>query len=262
MRKRIVYFSALLLLALCGCQESLYSGLDEKEATVMMAYLMEQGVACGKMKAKEGWDLTVGKEDLPAAVRILEREGYPRHEYKNMGEIFGAKGLISSPQEDRIRYIFALSQEIAETISQIDGVLSSRVHLVLPENDPLSDSLKPSSASVFVKYLPTSSVPRNVTQIKQLVLNGVEGLTMDKVSVVTVPGTLVESASVPAVRMAGMQLYKNSVLPLAGICGGLALLMMAMGYAAALLLQKRKAAGAPALKLGKPKAKAQELAKL
>ena len=262
MRNAFKTLTALALLALCGCQESLYSGLQEKEATAMMAYLMEQGVACGKIKAKEGWNLLVNKQDLPAAVRILEREGYPRHEYKNMGEIFGSKGLISSPQEDRIRYIFALSQEIAETISQIDGVLSSRVHLVLPENDPLSDSLKPSSASVFVKYLPSSSVRQNVTQIKQLVLNGVEGLTMEKVSVVTVPGTMVESASVPAVRMAGMQLYKNSVMPLLGIAAGGSLLLMAMGYILALMMQKRRAAGLPAIRLGKQKTPAGELASL
>ncbi len=262
MRKTMMKTAALFLLALCGCQESLYSGLDEKEATTMMAFLMEQGVACGKLKAKDGWDLTVDKPDLPSAVRILEREGYPKHEYKNMGEIFGSKGLISSPQEDRIRYIFALSQEIAETISQIDGVLSSRVHLVLPENDPLSDSLKLSSASVFVKYLPTSSVRQNVTQIKQLVLNGVEGLTMEKVSVVTVPGTMVEAVSVPAVRMAGMQLYKNSLLPLSGLAGGVGILLLAVGYITALLFQKRRAAGLPVINLGKAKTPATELANL
>jgi type III secretion protein J len=262
MRKAFRFIAAFGLLALCGCQESLYSGLQEKEATSMMAFLMEQGVSCGKVKSKEGWNLVVDKPDLPAAVRILEREGFPRHEYKNMGEVFGSKGLISSPQEDRIRYIFALSQEIAETISQIDGVLSSRVHLVLPENDPLSDSLKLSSASVFVKYLPSSSVRQNVTQIKQLVLNGVEGLTMEKVSVVTVPGTMVESASVPAVRMAGMQLYKNSVTPLLLIAGGGSLLLIAFGYVLSLIMQKRRAAGLPAIRLGKQKNAVGELANL
>jgi type III secretion protein J len=249
MRYSLIAYSLILLLALCGCQESLFSDLDEKEATAMMASLMEQGVGCGKTKSKEGWDLTVDKADLPSAVRILAREGYPKHEYKNMGEVFGSKGLISSPQEDRIRYIFALSQEIAETISQIDGVLSSRVHLVLPENDPLSDSLKPSSASVFVKYLPTSSVRQNVTQIKQLVLNGVEGLTMEKVSVVTVPGTMVEAVNVPAMRVAGMQVYKNSFVPLAGIAGVGAIFLLAAGYVLALLMQKRRMNG---MALGKP----------
>lgn len=232
--------SALLLLALCGCQESLYSELEEKEATGMMAVLMEQGVGCAKVRTKEGWDLTVDKADLPTAVRILAREGLPRQEYKDMGDMFGVKGLISSPQEDRIRFIYALSQELAETISQIDGVLSSRVHLVLPENDPLSDSLKLSSASVFVKYLPNSSVRQNVTQIRQLVLNGVEGLAMENVSVVTVPGNKVEAASVPAVNILGLQLYRNSLGALAGIAALGAAAMLGLGFGAAQALAQRR----------------------
>lgn len=259
MRKTITLFAAVSLLALCACQENLYSKLDEKDATAMMATLMEQGVACGKVKAKEGWDLSVDKGDLPAAVRILEREGYPRYEYKDVGQIFGSKGLISSPQEDRIRYIYALSQEIAETISQMDGVLASRVHLVLPENDPLSASLKPSSASVFVKYLPTSQVPRNLTQIKQLVLTGVEGLSMDNVSVVAVPGTRVGPVSTPAVSLAGLELYKSSLLPLIGLVCFVSAVLLAAGYFAGAYLRKGRAAGRST---AKPKETGTELAKL
>jgi type III secretion protein J len=262
MRKTLSRLSAVLLAALCGCQESLYSNLQEKEATAMMAMLMEQGVGCTKTKAKEGWDLSVDKSDLPAAVRILEREGYPRHEYQNMGQVFGSKGLISSPQEDRIRFIFALSQEIAETISQIDGVITSRVHLVLPENDPLSDSLKPSSASVFVKYLPSSQVPRSTTQIKQLVLNGVEGLSMDKVSVVAMPGTKVEAVNVPIVSLGGLHLYRNSIGVLIGIAAGGSVLMLGLGYLAAVFIRQRQSAGKPLLDFGKAKQPVGELAKL
>lgn len=262
MRKAMIKLAVLLLMALCGCQETLYSKLDEKDATAMMATLMEQGVACGKAKSKEGWDLAVDKGDLPAAVRILEREGYPRYEYKDVGQVFGSKGLISSPQEDRIRYIYALSQEIAETISQMDGVLTSRVHLVLPENDPLSDSLKPSSASVFVKYLPSSQVPRNVTQIKQLVLNGVEGLSMDKVSVVAVPGANVEPVSPPTVSLGGLELYRNSLIPLSGLAGLAAVLLLGGGYSAAVLLRRRREAGRPVFRPGKALESAKELAKL
>ena len=264
MHKVKLMLATVFLAALCACQESLYSGLNEKDATAMMATLMEQGISCQKLQSKAGWDLKVDKADLPASVRFLEREGYPRHEYKDVGQIFGAKGLISSPQEDRIRYIFAQSQEIAETIAQMDGVLTSRVHLVLPENDPLSDSLKPSSASVFVKYLPQSTVPRNATLIRQLVLNGVEGLTMDKVSVITVPGTKFEAISAPSVHLAGLELYQSSLGPLMGIAAGAAFFSLILGYLIAVRVQKRKAAGKPLLvNLGKAKVPAAgELAKL
>jgi type III secretion protein J len=227
-------------LCLGGCQITIYSDLKEEEATSMLALLLEKGVSCAKLKTKTGWDLSVDNVDLPAAVRLLNREGYPRHDFKDVGDVFGEKGLISSPQEDRIRYIYALSQEMGETISQMDGVLTARVHLVLPENDPLSDTLKPSSASIFVKYLPTSAVRQNVTQIKQIVLNGAEGLTMDKVSVVTMPGTQVEAIAVPARSVMGIEFFNNSVLALSGVAGVVLLLGLAGGFGASLLLQKRK----------------------
>lgn len=240
MRILLLPIAVTLGLLLGGCQMNLYSGLNEKDATQMMALLMEQGLACDKVKSKEGWDLVVGKSDLPVAVRVLSREGFPRNEYQSVGDVFGNKGLISSPQEDRIRYIYALSQEIAESISEIDGVLSSRVHLVLPENDPLSDSLKPSSASVFVKYLPTSSVRQNVTQIKHLVLNGVEGLAIEKVSVVTVPGEEVKALPVPTMNIMGVRLFKDSAKPLLWILLAGIPLLLVFGYFAGMLVVRKR----------------------
>jgi type III secretion protein J len=83
--------------------------------------------------------------------------------------------------------IFALSQELSRTVSEIDGVLSARVHLVLPENDPLRQQLVPSSASVFIRHRSNAQISNLVPQVKMLVANGVAGLSYDKVSVVLVP---------------------------------------------------------------------------
>jgi type III secretion protein J len=83
--------------------------------------------------------------------------------------------------------IFALSQELSRTISDIDGVLSARVHLVLPENDPLRQQLVPSSASVFIRHHANMAMNDLVPQVKMLVANGVAGLSYDKVSVILVP---------------------------------------------------------------------------
>lgn len=83
--------------------------------------------------------------------------------------------------------IYALSQELSRTISEIDGVLSSRVHLVLPENDPLRQQLIPSSASVFIRHVSTAPINNLIPQVKMLVANGIAGLTYDKVSVILIP---------------------------------------------------------------------------
>jgi len=92
--------------------------------------------------------------------------------------------------------IYALSQELSRTVSEIDGVLSARVHLVLPENDPLRQQLVPSSASVFIRHRTSASLSDLVPQVKMLVANGIAGLSYDKVSVILV--AVAERA--PAVR--------------------------------------------------------------
>jgi type III secretion protein J len=111
---------------------------------------------------------------------------------------------------------------------------------VLPENDPLNDSLRPSSASVFVKYAPKSSVRQNVTQIKHLVLNGVEGLTLEKVSVVTVPAMASAALPVPTLNILGIRLYRDGASTLLWFALGAMPVLLAAGYFAGNLLVRRR----------------------
>ena len=71
--------------------------------------------------------------DNSRAVELLKSQGYPRDKFAKIGEVFQKSGLVSSPTEERIRYMYALSQEIAETLTRIDGVMNARVHIVIPD---------------------------------------------------------------------------------------------------------------------------------
>ena len=178
-----------LLLGTCACKVDLYSELNQKEANEMLAILLERGIDCEKARGKEDlWTLRVEKKAIAAAVGSLKSQGYPRDQFADIGNIFEKEGLISSPLEERIRFIYALSQELSATISQIDGVLTSRVHIVLPENNPLSDNINPSSASVFIKYRQDSDVAAKIPQIKHLVVNSIEGLAYERVTMALFPG--------------------------------------------------------------------------
>jgi type III secretion protein J len=175
-------------LSLVACKVDLYTNLDERQANEMVAALVNSGIPAERTLAKNGkLSISIDQQRFAEAVEVLRSAGLPRDAFSSLGDVFKNDGLVSSPIQERARLIFALSQELAQSVSSIDGVLSARVHLALPENDLLKRTLLPSSASVFIRYRADAPVPALVPQIKMLVTNGVEGLSYDKVSVVLVP---------------------------------------------------------------------------
>jgi len=111
-------------------------------------------------------------------------------------------------------------------------VLSARVHLVLPENDPLRQQLVPSSASVFIRYHANVRMEDLVPQIKMLVANGVAGLSYDKVSVILVPVQAHDVLAVndpPAAALPEGALRVEASFPTNWPFYGLAFLAVALG---------------------------------
>jgi type III secretion protein J len=185
----ICFLAICLLLSGCGIS-TLFNSLEEQEVNEMIAILKQYGITANKVIGKESCALTVANNDFPIAINLLESQGYPLPKYQTLGDVFKKSGLVSSPLEERIRFMNALSESIALTISKIPGVLKSRVHIVLPENDPYAEHVTPSSAAVFITYRPDSSVEDWVREIKFLVTNSIEGLDFNKVSVALFPVTL------------------------------------------------------------------------
>jgi len=192
-RSSLPYLRRLLLvlipIILASCAKvPLFSELHEEEANEIMAHLLEQKIECVKVAAKEGlWILQVPQDDFPLAMHTLQALGLPRQKLMKMGEVFQKSGLVSSPTEERIRFIDALSQELSDTLMKIDGVIAAKVHIALPNNDPLSDNSTPASASVFIKFRAGYDVESSTPDLKNLVTNSVEGLTFDKVELIMSP---------------------------------------------------------------------------
>jgi type III secretion protein J len=182
----------LTALLLSGCKTELYSGLGEQDANNMLAIMLNSGIGAQKISDKKSgtYTLSVDESSIPAAVKLLQEHGYPKEKTSSINEMFQKDGLISSPTEERARFIYALAQSVQETLTQIDGVLVARVHVVLPENSPSGQQLKPSSASVFIKYHPAYDLESMKSEIKLIVEKSIEGLSYDKVSVVMVPAQL------------------------------------------------------------------------
>ncbi len=177
---------------LSSCQMELYSNLSENDVNNMLSIMLSNGIDAEKVidKKTSSYVLMIDKGKIPEAISLLHEHGYPREKVAGVKDLFKKEGLVSSPMEERVRYIYALSQSVQETLSQIDGVLTARVHIVMPENNPFVDTIKPSSASVFIKYHPSSDIKNIKSKIKLIVEKSIEGLTYEKVSVVMLPAQL------------------------------------------------------------------------
>ena len=174
------------ILLLCGCDEVvvLFNSLDEQQANPIMAILQENHLSCQKTAGEENtWKLMVKQRDFAKAVEICQQHGLPQQIYHGVGDVFKKTGMVSSPTEERIRFMDALAQDLSRTISEIDGLISARVHIVLPNNDPFAKNALPSSAAVAIRHRSDCDLEDHIPEIKNLVMNAIEGVDYDKITV-------------------------------------------------------------------------------
>lgn len=182
----LVMISTLIALTACSRQTTLFTDIEQEEANMIYAALVKSGIPADKSLTKNGVSIKVPESLASDALKILEARGLPHDKRVTLGEIFKKEGMISSPLEERARYLHAMSQELEKTLLNIDGVLAARVHIVLPERTLPGESLAPSSAAVFVKYENDSTFPAYVGRIRELVFKSIPGISGDAVSSVTV----------------------------------------------------------------------------
>lgn len=147
-----------------------------------------------KSRPKRGVTVRVSASDISRAVRTLEAAGLPKVARVTMGQTFRKEGVISTPLEERARYIYALSQELEATLSNIDGVIVARVHVVLPERVAPGEPVQPASASVFIKHDPRLEPDNIRARVRRMVASSIPGMSTavdnsQKLTVVFVPST-------------------------------------------------------------------------
>ncbi|MFL9874830.1 type III secretion system inner membrane ring lipoprotein SctJ [Paraburkholderia megapolitana] len=227
---RVALVGALVLLA--GCQQELYSGLSEAEANQMLGVLTDAGISATKdndardASDRQSWLVEVPDDDMHSALTVLHANGLPRPHYASIGELFQKQGLVSTPAEERMRYLYGVSQDLSRTLQDIEGVVVARVQVVIPENDPLADKIRPSSAAVYIRYRPGVDLRAMAPMVKDLVAHSIEGLQYDNVSLFLQP------ASEKAVPVNGIGNALNDIVhlrtPLGWLVGALVLLTFAV----------------------------------
>lgn len=235
--------AALLLATLCGCGKTvvLQSDLNDADANEIVALLRRTGIEAQKLTVKGAIHLQVPEQSLARATEAMRSAGLPRHRFTDLGTVFKKEGMISTPLEERARYLHGLSEELAATLQQIDGVLAARVHVVLPERVAPGEPVMPSSAAVFIKYRAPFDEDGNVARIRRMVagsipgMNGADGAA--KVALVFTPA-LARAPETDWVTRFGITVLAASAERLAllvlGLGGGLLAAVAALGTLLAL----------------------------
>ena len=178
------------LLLLSGCTgEELLHGLDEGQANDVLVALEGEGIAGGKLREDgndAGWIVTVASRDTATARRVLSERELPRPRPQGFADLYGEGGMVPTPVEEHARYLQALAGELSRSVGTLDGVVEARVHLGLPQDDPLRPGdRRPPSAAVLVRCRPAAcgSVRALEPGIRLLVAGSADGLSPAAVSV-------------------------------------------------------------------------------
>lgn len=206
----------LLLGLLTGCSsEILLRDLTERDANEIVSVLYTSSIESQKIPDAKGksFSVRVLSSDLPRAVAVLRALGLPKSPRTNLNEVFRSTGFAPTPFEERVRYLFGLAQEVERTISLMEGVLQTRVHVVTPDGSSKLLDLQQAKASVFVSYDDRFDIEALVPRIRKMVSDSIEGLSPSKVEILAIPSRvdLKSVTEVPIQRVLGVRVHKDDV---------------------------------------------------
>jgi flagellar M-ring protein FliF len=164
----------------------LYSGLEPRDAAQVTTKLDSMNVP---YDAKgDGGTILVPSDQVTKLRMELASENLPAagvgYEIFDKSDAFGTTAFVQN-----INQLRALEGELARSIDTIDGIDSSRVHLVIPERQIFSHDQQTPSASVVLKT--HGAMGRGqVAAIQHLVAAAVVGLVPARVAIVDDKGEL------------------------------------------------------------------------
>ncbi len=210
-----------LLLFVClllgGCSDvDLYANLSEREANQMMTLLHQGRIDVTKEAQPDGmFLLKVAKDDMDTATAVLQNHGLPRESRKNCEQMYEKSGgLIRSPTEERARLECNKRMTVEDTLSQMENVITARVELSLPAQDPLRELPVKSSAGVLLKIRYDAEIYDRMN-IKKLVADSVPGLSYKDVTleIQKAPSMLEQAADLQAINERRSQRDGSSSTP-------------------------------------------------
>jgi type III secretion protein J len=131
--------------------------------------------------------VSVASDDVSIALVTLRNAGLPLERTPGVLDSIGESGLVPSRASERARWLVGTAGELERSLQALNGVLSARVHLAVPDADPLSlEERRAPSASVLLRHK-GASPPLSAAEVQRLVSGAVSGLAAEHVAVVMHP---------------------------------------------------------------------------
>ncbi|NGX33824.1 MAG: Nodulation protein NolT [Candidatus Anoxychlamydiales bacterium] len=200
MKKLLFVFLISIFLTGCEKNQSISSGMSERQANEIIVFLSSKGIAAQKVQAAVAagagatatvtYDIYVDKNKSVEAMAILTENGLPRIQGTNLLELFAQQGLMTTDKEETIKYQAGLEVELENTIRKIDGIIDADVKISFPVTTSTglteTETAKLKSA-VYVKHQGIFDDPNQhlESKIKRLVSSSIDNLSFDDVNVIS-----------------------------------------------------------------------------
>ncbi len=200
MKKLLFVFLISIFLTGCEKNQSITTGIDERQANEIVVFLASKGIAAQKVQAtiaagaaattSVSYDIYVDKDKLVEAMAILTENGLPRIRGTTLLELFTTGGLMTTDKEETIKYQAGLEVELEKTIRKIDGVIDADVKISFPtttETGLTETETTKLKAAVYVKHQGVFDDPNQhlESKIKRFVSGSIDNLSFDDINVIS-----------------------------------------------------------------------------
>ncbi|MDB2497726.1 flagellar basal-body MS-ring/collar protein FliF [Alphaproteobacteria bacterium] len=172
---------------------TLYAGLPEAEKSRVLDALRNSGVSVA-LDPVTG-DVLVPTENYHSSRMTLAAQGLPQSAATGYDQLDSIQ-MGSSRSVEAARLKQSQELELARSISEIDMVISARVHLALPDKEVFVRQQAEPTASIFIQLARGRSLGKSqINAILHLVSASVPNLNKENVSVVDQNGNLLSRSS-------------------------------------------------------------------
>ncbi|NQY74439.1 MAG: hypothetical protein HRT90_06715 [Candidatus Margulisbacteria bacterium] len=172
----------------------LYQQLDGEQLADVIRELTFNEIRYDFEQRGKFFDLLVEKDYLEDAKILLARKGVPTGSAKGFAIFDEAQTVGVTEFDKRIRFMRALSGELENALVRLDGIVDSKVQIVMPERRLFSVAQHPVTASILIRkangYVITDDL---VFSIIELTSSAVEGLLPQNVSVIDTQGRVLST---------------------------------------------------------------------